>query len=137
MKSLDTLQADHWLTRLRDLPRQDWQPEQVTPLLQRAVEAALRLPPTPSQELRVLLVQSIQAEEPGAENLTTEQILHRVLRYDCHQVPQVLERKVSLLLYIEHFLHLSLRDEEAIGIRTIGDLAQCLIRHRMAEGGPV
>lgn len=137
MKYLDTAKADHWLARLRDLPTQEWQTEQVTLLLQRAVESALRLPPTSTQELRVLLVESIRAEGPHTEALSQEQILHRVLRYDCHQVPQVLQRKVSLLLYIEHFLGTSLRDEEAIGIRTIGELAQCLIRHRTEEGGPV
>lgn len=136
MERPDMGQADGWLARLRDLPPQEWRPETVTPLLQRAVETALGLPPTPSQELRVLLVQSIRAQDPAAETLTAEQILHRVQRYDCHQIPRVLQRKVALLLYIEHFLQLPLPDEEAVGIRTVGQLAHRLIEHRTAKGGP-
>ena len=133
MREPDIRQADRWLTLLRALPPQDWQLQRVTELLQRAVEAALGLPPMPTQELRALLVESVRAQDPAAQTLTREQILHRVQRYDCHQIPRVLQRKVALLLYIERFLQLPLPDEEAAGIRTVGQLAQCLIEHRITK----
>lgn len=115
------------LEALRQLPPERWQPQWVVPLLQRAIESRLQLPHSEERDLRVLLVQSIRRQDPTAERLSSGEILHRVQRYDCHQIPAALERKVALFLYIEQALQLPLRAEETVKITTTDQLARHLI----------
>lgn len=108
--------------------------EELSSLLQRAVEIKLGLPSSGEENIRNLIVQSIRLKSGEYAGLPPGEIRRAVEKYDCHQTSLVAKKKVLLFFFLEEKLGLRLEDAQVARIETISQLSDA-VSERLLEAG--
>ena len=120
------------LRAIRQLPDAQLRADVLEPMLQQAIEAKWRLPPSGEKNIYRLAVQSISRQDAAVRQLPPEAMRRAVEKYDCHQTTLVAKKKTLLFLYMESALGVHLEDAEAAAVETVPQLAGRLAA-RLAE----
>lgn len=129
----NTGDAARVLWGIREIPRVRLSKEYILPDLRRAVNLKLMISEEKETDIRKLAVMSIKRQDLQSANLTDEILQKEIRKYDCHQTSLAVQKKVLLLMFMEKELGISMKDEEAVGIETLDQLAEAVTRH-MKEG---
>ena len=107
----------------------------VFPLLQEAVNLKLMIEEKEEQQIKNLVIMSIKSQDMRAGNLSDDVIRRQIKRYDCHQTSLVAQKKTLLIMFIEKELAITLNDDDAVGIQTLEQLTEILIKYMKEKTG--
>ena len=93
-------------------------------ILKACILARLHLPAVDCDDLRQLTIMSIKLQ---TREVTQQELLTSIRKYDCHQTGLVAMKKALLLLSIESDLGVGLDDDAAADARTVGQLCALLL----------
>lgn len=128
-----SLEARDILQKIRGLPAKELRPENIKNPLHQAVCRKLGFR-TEEENIRRLVILSIKQRDKQSAYLPDSVVQKQIRSYDCHQTSLVVQKKVLLLMFIERELGVSLDDDQAADIETVGELA-CALAERLREAG--
>lgn len=82
-----------------------------------------------TDDIRKLAILSIKSQNKQEAFLSNNAVQNQIEKYDCHQTNLVTQKKVLLILFIEHTLNITLSDEESANITTVHELSAAICNH--------